>query len=66
MNDRLIEIEVNGHTYAPIKKLAKNRSEGICTVSLPVRLEPGHNTIRLGSAYTWTPDIDCITLEPQS
>lgn len=66
VNDRLIEVEVNGHAYAPIKKLAKNRSEGICTVSLPVRLEPGRNTIRLGSAYTWTPDIDCITLEPQS
>ena len=65
VNDRLIEVEVNGHAYAPIKKLAKNRSEGICTVSLPVRLEPGRNTIRLGSAYTWTPDIDCITLEPQ-
>lgn len=66
VNDRLIEVEINGHAYAPIKKLAKNRSEGICTVSLPVRLEPGRNTIRLGSAYTWTPDIDCITLEPQS
>lgn len=66
VNDRLIEVEVNGHAYAPIKKLAKNRSEGLCTVSLPVRLEPGCNTIRLGSAYTWTPDIDCITLEPQS
>lgn len=66
VNDRLIEVEVNGHAYAPIKKLAENRSEGICTVSLPVRLEPGRNTIRLGSAYTWTPDIDCITLEPQS
>lgn len=66
VNDRLIEVEVNGHVYAPIKKLAKNRSEGICTVSLPVRLEPRRNTIRLGSAYTWTPDIDCITLEPQS
>lgn len=66
VNDRLIEVEVNGHAYVPIKKLAKNRSEGICTVSLPVRLEPGRNTIRLGSAYTWTPDIDCITLEPQS
>lgn len=66
VNDRLIEVEVNGHVYAPIKKLAKNRSEGICTVSLAVRLEPGRNTIRLGSAYTWTPDIDCITLEPQS
>ena len=66
VNDRLIEVEVNGHVYAPIKKLAKNRSEGICTVSQPVRLEPGRNTIRLGSAYTWTPDIDCITLEPQS
>lgn len=66
VNDRLIEVEVNEHVYVPIKKLAKNRSEGICTVSLPVRLEPGRNTIRLGSAYTWTPDIDCITLEPQS
>ena len=66
VNDRLIEVEINGHAYAPIKKLAKNRSEGICTVSLPVRLEPGRNTIRLGSTYTWTPDIDCITLEPQS
>lgn len=66
VNDRLIEVEVNGHAYAPIKKLAKNRSEGICTVSLPVQLEPGRNSIRLGSAYTWTPDIDCITLTPQS
>ena len=66
VNDRLVEIEINGQAYAPIKKLAKSRSEGICTVSLTVRLVPGRNTIRLGSAYTWTPDIDCITLEPQS
>ena len=66
VNDRLIEVEVNGHAYAPIKKLVKNRSEGICTVSLTVQLESGRNTIRLGSAYTWIPDIDCITLKPQS
>ena len=66
VNDRLVEIEINGQAYAPIKKLAKSRSEGICTVSLTVRLVPGRNTIRLGSAYTWTPDIDCITLKPQT
>ena len=66
VNDRLIEVEVNGHAYPPVKKLVRNRSKGICTVSLSIRLNPGYNTIRLGSSYTWTPDIDCITLKPQS
>ena len=66
VNDRLIEVEVNGQACAPVKELEKSRTKGICTVSLPIRLNPGRNTIRLGSSYTWTPDIDCITLEPLS
>lgn len=64
VNDRRIEVEVNGEKQAPLKQLQQNSTEGLCTVSLPVRLKPGYNTIRMGSAYTWTPDIDCFTLMP--
>lgn len=64
VDDRLIEVEINGSKCASIKNLVKDRSKGICGINLSVSLKPGYNTIRIGSPYTWTPDIDCFTLKP--
>lgn len=63
INDRIIEVMVNGFKYAPLAQLEKMRSKGVCSVSLPIQLNAGFNVIRIGSLYTWTPDIDCFTLK---
>ncbi len=63
INDRIIEVMVNGFKYAPLAQLEKMRSKGVCSVSIPIQLNAGFNVIRIGSLYTWTPDIDCFTLK---
>ena len=63
VNDRRLEVTVNGHPYPVPGSLVKDRAKGICTVSLDVALKPGENVVRIGSRYTWTPDIDCFSLE---
>ena len=63
VNDRRLEVTVNGHPYPVSGSLVKDRAQGICTVSLDVALKPGENVVRIGSRYTWTPDIDCFSLE---
>ena len=63
VNDRRLEVTVNGHPYPVPGSLVKDRAQGICTVSLDVALKPGENVVRIGSRYTWTPDIDCFSLE---
>ena len=63
INDRIIEVMVNGSKYAPLAQLEKMRSKGVCSVSIPIQLNAGFNVIRIGSLYTWTPDIDCFTLK---
>ena len=63
VNDRMIEVWVNGDRQAEVRELAATGTEGVCTVSVAVRLRPGYNTVCMGSPYTWTPDIDCFTLE---
>lgn len=64
VNDRMIEIAVNGERQAVVRELAPTGTEGVCRVSVAVRLKPGYNTVSMGSPYTWTPDIDCFTLAP--
>lgn len=61
INDQCIEVEVNGRTTL-LRQIERDRTKGLCRVSLPVRLNPGYNTVRMGSSYTWAPDIDCFTL----
>ena len=34
----------------------------VITVTVPVTLKPGYNTVRMGNSYNWAPDIDCFTL----
>ena len=60
--DHRLEIMVNG-TRISFDGLEKDRSKGISTIDLIVDLKPGYNVIRMGSRYTWSPDIDCFTLE---
>lgn len=64
VNDRRIGIEINGVEQAVIKDLEPAGTEGVCRVSVEVDLAAGYNTVRMGSPYTWTPDIDCFTLTP--
>ena len=59
--DRKLEITVNG-TRTSFSNLNTDRSKGVQTVELAVELQPGYNTIRMGSRLTWAPDIDCFTL----
>lgn len=65
VKDRRLEVEINGQT-AGITDLESNPEKGVCYVTLPVDLLPGYNSVKIGSAYTWTPDIDCFTLEAMS
>lgn len=59
--DRKLEITVNG-TRTSFSNLNTDRSKGVQTVEFAVELQPGYNTIRMGSRLTWAPDIDCFTL----
>ena len=61
VNDQCIEVEVNGQKTV-LKDIVRDRAEGICRISLPVELQRGYNTVRIGSSYTWAPDIDCFRL----
>lgn len=62
INDRRIEVEVNGQKTV-LTEIEKDPAKGLCSISLPVSLNPGYNVVRIGSSYTWTPDIDCFRLE---
>lgn len=61
VNDQIIEVEVNGERLV-IGDIERDRSKGLCTVSVPIGLDAGYNTVRIGSSYTWAPDIDCFRL----
>lgn len=63
VDDRIIEVYINGEKKHVIRRLERNAPNRIHTVSVPVTLRQGNNTIRIGSPYTWTPDIDCFTLK---
>ena len=59
--ERDLYIEINGVTYL-MRKL-KSPDNGIATrQSLYVPLQKGLNTIRMGNALGWAPDVDCFDL----
>ena len=58
--NRKLEVNINGKSYF-FKNLETDSSKGIMTITLSVQLNRGENTIRIGSPYCWTPDIDCFT-----
>ena len=56
---RRLHVSVNGHT-TPLHDL---KAEGkLATVTIPVTLRPGNNTVEMGYPYGWTPDIDRFEL----
>lgn len=58
---RRMTISINGKQT----EIANISDEGaIDSLSLNIDLNPGENTIEIGSPYTWAPDIDRITLKP--
>ena len=60
--DQRIEVEVNGHKTV-LKDIEKDRTKGLCRISVPIELDPGYNRVTIGSSYTWAPDIDCFRLK---
>ena len=56
---RQLELTVNGEKQV-LKQLGDDN--GLRTVTVPVTLKPGYNTVRMGNSYNWAPDIDCFTL----
>ena len=62
VKDWRIEVTVNGNMVI-LDSLETERSNGIQKVETVIELCPGYNNIRIGSRLTWTPDIDCFTLQ---
>lgn len=62
IEDRRMEVTVNGNRTT-ISNLETDRSKGVSVVEIPVELNKGYNVIRIGSRYTWTPDLDCLVVE---
>ena len=60
--DRKLEVEVNGLRRL-LTDLETKEGDTPVQVTVPVTLRPGYNVIRMGSPYTWAPDIDCFRLE---
>lgn len=61
--DRRLEIMVNGRKAALLTDLAPKDKQPLATVTVPVELRKGYNTVSMGSTYCWAPDIDCFTLK---
>lgn len=64
IKDRKLEVEVNGQKVM-LENLETDASRGVCTVTLPIELKAGNNVVRMGSPYTWAPNIDCFILEKE-
>lgn len=63
VDDRRFEVTVNGERYV-LKELQTERAKSVQEVSLKIKLKKGYNAIKIGSRYTWTPDLDCFVIEP--
>lgn len=57
---RGLDITVNGNKLKRIDNIADTGE--IATVTVPVTLHGGYNTVEMGSPYGWAPDIDCFEL----
>lgn len=62
IKDYKLEVKVNDRKYT-IDRVETDPSKGLTVVTVPVELKAGYNVVRMGSDYTWAPDIDCFTLE---
>ena len=63
ISDRRLEVTVNGNMTV-VDKLETDRSKGIAQTTFTVNLQKGYNVIRIGSRFSWSPDLDCFTLTP--
>ena len=64
INDYRMEISVNGDMFC-LKDFESEESKGIRRIQHSINLKKGYNTIKIGSRYTWVPDLDCFTLTPK-
>ena len=61
---RKLQIDVNHDKAILFDQLEiEGNEERIATVKCKVELKPGNNVVRMGSSYTWAPDIDCFMLK---
>ena len=51
-------------TFTEYPKLETDRSKGVAQTTFTVNLQKGYNVIRIGSRFSWSPDLDCFTLTP--
>lgn len=63
ISDRRLEVTVNGNMTVA-DKLETDRSKGVAQTTFIVNLQKGYNVIRIGSRFSWSPDLDCFTLTP--
>ena len=61
--DRSVFCSINGCEETEIKTPRGNKNQ-VKTISQRIVLKKGKNTIRIGNAKAWCPDIDKITLTP--
>ena len=64
INDYRMEISVNGDMFC-LKDFESEESKGIRRIQHTINLKKGYNTIKIGSRYTWVPDLDCFILTPK-
>ena len=66
--EELHRLEYRGYDSAGVAcvqqgKFRVVKAEGkLATVTIPVTLRPGNNTVEMGYPYGWTPDIDRFEL----
>lgn len=53
--NRKLEVSVNG-TKTVLKDLNSNNE--VKSVTIPVSLKQGYNTVQMGNNFGWAPDID--------
>lgn len=59
--DRKLNVSVNG-IKTELKGLNSGGKDEVSSVTIPVTLAAGNNTISMGNSYGWAPDIDCFRL----
>ena len=62
-SSRVIEITVNGETVqVPLSGTNDNNWSTAQTITMPIPLKAGSNTLTFTNPVDWAPDIDKITL----
>ncbi len=62
ISDRRLEVCQRNMTV--VDKLETDRSKGVAQTTFTVNSQKGYNVIRIGSRFSWSPDLDCFTLTP--